>query len=119
MIFSSIGMIGSNKKTPRVRLDIGEGVVQVGNCGGRGNLRLEGTTTAKALCWEHAGNTQGPARKPLGWNGGRGKVSGYYVRDICTLEVGVGQIMQDSLGMMRNLVFTLNLMEPLWGFEPG
>lgn len=37
MIFSSIGMIGSNK-TPRVRLDIGEGVVQIGNCGGRGNL---------------------------------------------------------------------------------
>lgn len=60
-----------------------------------------------------------PARKPLGWNGGRGKASGYYVRDICTLEVGVGQIMQDSLGMVRSLVFTLNLMEPLWGFEPG
>ena len=34
----------------------------------------------------------------------------------CILGVGVGQIRQDSVGVMRTLDITLSVMEPLWGF---
>lgn len=37
--------------------------------------------------------------------------------ETCALGVGVVQIMQDSLGMKRTSVFTLNVMEPLGCFE--
>lgn len=35
--------------------------------------------------------------------------------ETCAVGVGVGQLMQVSVGMMRTLVFTLNVMDPLWG----
>lgn len=57
---------------------------------------------------------KGPARNPLGWTGGR---VGILFETYVLWELGVGQIIQDSLDMMRSLVFTLNVMEPLWGFE--
>lgn len=33
--------------------------------------------------------------------------------------MGIGQIMQVSLGILRILVFTMNVVEPLEGFEHG
>lgn len=81
------------------------------------SFRVERTTAAEASNWEHAPNIQEPARKLLDWTGGRQGERVGIPSVICTLRMGVGQIMQVSLGILRTLVFTLNVMEPLEGFE--